>query len=84
MAETMPAGLTTEAARIARDTLGGAVSVAGQLSGELGASLLVAARLSFTTAFHVAAVVSASIAIGLFIVVLVWQRNPAGVPVQSN
>ncbi|MFD0264011.1 MFS transporter [Kitasatospora indigofera] len=53
----LPAGLDGEAAKAAHDTLGGAVSVAGQLPGRLGGDLLEAGRSAFTDGMHVAAVV---------------------------
>jgi MFS transporter, DHA2 family, multidrug resistance protein len=75
MVQAMPAGVPVEGARVARDTLGGAVSVAAQLPTDLGSSLLDAARLSFTSAFHAAVVVSAIIAIGLAVFVGVRWRT---------
>jgi hypothetical protein len=51
------------------------VSVAAQLPTDLGSSLLDAARLSFTSAFHAAVVVSAVIAIGLAVFVGVRWRT---------
>jgi DHA2 family multidrug resistance protein-like MFS transporter len=77
MAEAMPASMPADAAGVARDTLGGAVSVATQLPGEVGAALLDAARLSFTSGFHAAALISATIAIALAITVVVRLRNQA-------
>jgi DHA2 family multidrug resistance protein-like MFS transporter len=61
----VPAGVSPEAAQIARDTLGGALGVALQLPGDPRVALLDAARASFTEAFQVAAGVSAAIALGL-------------------
>lgn len=75
MAQTMPAGIPADATGVARDTLGGAVSVATHLPGDVGAALLSAARLSFTSGFHAAALISAVIAIALAIVVVVRLRN---------
>jgi DHA2 family multidrug resistance protein-like MFS transporter len=77
MAEAMPVSMPAEAGGVARDTLGGAVSVATQLPGEVGAALLDAARLSFTSGFHAAALISATIAIALAITVVVRLRNQA-------
>jgi hypothetical protein len=51
--------------------------LATQLPGDVGAALLGAARLSFTTGFHAAALISAGIAIALSIVVVVGLRNQA-------
>jgi DHA2 family multidrug resistance protein-like MFS transporter len=44
LADALPAGLPAEAAAAARDTLGGAMGVAAQLPGQLGALLVDAAR----------------------------------------
>jgi DHA2 family multidrug resistance protein-like MFS transporter len=53
------AGLAPDAVEAARDTLGGAVAVAHELSGVRGEELLAAARAGFVRAFEVAAAVSA-------------------------
>ena len=53
----LPTGLPAGAARAARDTLGGAVTAAGQLPGRLGADLLATTRTAFTDGMHVAALV---------------------------
>jgi DHA2 family multidrug resistance protein-like MFS transporter len=74
MAESMPAGMPADATIVARDTLGGAVSIATQLPGDVGAALLGAARLSFTSGLHAAALISAVIAIALASVVVVRLR----------
>jgi DHA2 family multidrug resistance protein-like MFS transporter len=74
----LPAGIPPEAAEAARDTLGGAVSVAAQLPGELGAALLHAARGAFVQGLHLVAVISIAIALAAAIVaVLVFRRLPA-------
>jgi DHA2 family multidrug resistance protein-like MFS transporter len=75
MAQAMPPGVPADATTAARDTLGGAVSVATQLPGDVGAALLDAARLSFTSGLHAAALISSVIAIALAIVVVVRLRN---------
>ncbi|GAA2838088.1 MFS transporter [Kitasatospora paracochleata] len=53
----LPGGLTGDAAGAAKDTLGGAVTVAAHLPGDAGRQLLSAARIAFTDGMHVAAVV---------------------------
>lgn len=53
----VPAEIPADAARAAHDTLGGAVTVAGQLPGRLGEQLLETTRAAFTDGMHVAAVV---------------------------
>lgn len=65
VAGTMPAGIPEEAAAIARGTIGGAVSVAGEVPAALGAELLEAARDAFAHAFGATAAISAVIAIAV-------------------
>ncbi|MFN8419291.1 MAG: hypothetical protein U0528_08620 [Anaerolineae bacterium] len=48
----MPAGVPAELVQSARDTLGGAAVVAGQLSDQLGTALLQVARESFVDGLH--------------------------------
>jgi DHA2 family multidrug resistance protein-like MFS transporter len=71
----LPAGVPPEAAEIARDTLGGAIEVAGQLPGQLGPALIDAAREAFTQGLHLAAAISAVGSIGLAILVLTLLRR---------
>ena len=79
VASALPAGIPTEAAEAALDTLGGAVGVAGQLPGPLGAALLDLAREAFVQGLHVAAGISAAVAIAAAVlaVVLLRQVRPA-------
>ena len=55
VARTVPAGLPSAAADAARNTLGGALSVAGQLPAQVGSQLVTAARLAFTHGLDTAA-----------------------------
>jgi MFS transporter, DHA2 family, multidrug resistance protein len=71
----VPAGVPAPAAKTARDTLGGAVEVAGQLPGRLGPDLIDAARDAFLQGLHLAAVISAVGAIGLAVFVAVMLRR---------
>jgi DHA2 family multidrug resistance protein-like MFS transporter len=59
----IPPGVPPVAADAARDTLGGAVAVAGQLPGESGAALLGVAHDAFMRGFHIAALVGAVVAV---------------------
>jgi DHA2 family multidrug resistance protein-like MFS transporter len=72
MAHAVPAEVLAIAG--VSDTLSGAVAAAGQLSGEAGASLLVAARQAYTTAFALTALISAVIAIGAAILAVTLLR----------
>jgi DHA2 family multidrug resistance protein-like MFS transporter len=75
VATTLPAGIPAEAAEAARGTIGGAVSVAGQLPGTLGAEVLDAARAAFAQAFGTTAAISAIIAIGVAILAATLLRR---------
>ena len=76
LAGALPAGVPSDAAEIARSTIGGAVSVSGQLPGVVGAELLGTAREAFAQAFGTMAVISAAIAIGVAILAMALLRRP--------
>lgn len=71
VAGTLPAGVPAEAAEVARGTIGGAVSVSGELPDALGAELLGSAREAFVQAFGTTAAISAVIAIGVAVLAAV-------------
>src|SRR5688572_21565367 len=75
VANGLPTGVPAEAATIARDTLGGAVGVAGQLPGQLGAAVLEVARDAFVQGMQVAAGISAVMAIAVAVVAVVVLRD---------
>jgi MFS transporter, DHA2 family, multidrug resistance protein len=75
MADAVPAGVPAAAAQIARDTLGGAVEVAGTLPGRLGPVLVDTARDAFTQGLHIAAAISTAGSIGLAVLVLTLLRH---------
>lgn len=77
---TLPAGVPAQAVDIARSTLGGAVSVAAQLPGPLGAALLDTARAAFVQGLQLAALISAGVAIVAAIMALFLLRD---VPVNT-
>ncbi len=74
LASSLPAGIPSQAAAAARDTLGGAVGVAGQLPADVGAALLAAAREAFTSGLQVAAAISAAVAVGVAVLATVTLR----------
>jgi DHA2 family multidrug resistance protein-like MFS transporter len=74
MAGSVLDGIPFEAAEAARDTLGGAVAVAGQWPG-FGTALLDTARRAFTSGLQVTAIASALIVIGMAILVVVLLRH---------
>jgi DHA2 family multidrug resistance protein-like MFS transporter len=61
----VPAEIPVAAADAARDTLGGAVAVAGQLSEQLGGALIDAAHIAFTNGFHLTAAIGALISLAI-------------------
>jgi len=78
LAHTLPAGIPTQAAVAARDTLGGAVGVAHQLPADVGAALLAAAREAFTIGLQVTAAISAAVAVGIAVLATVLLRGVRG------
>jgi DHA2 family multidrug resistance protein-like MFS transporter len=81
LADSLPAGIPSQAEVVARDTLGGAVGVAQQLPAGAGAALLATARDAFTTGLQVTAGISAVVAIGIAVLATVTLR---GVPRTSE
>ena len=75
VAGALPAGVPPAAAETARDTLGGATEVAGQLSGPLGNQVLDAAREAFLHGMRLTAAISAALAIGVGILAAVMLRK---------
>jgi len=80
LAVLAPAGTPPAALAVARDTLGGAVTVAGQLPGRTGAGLLDAARTAFTHGLNSAALGAAIVMILAAVASAVFFR---GVTVES-
>jgi DHA2 family multidrug resistance protein-like MFS transporter len=75
MSAELPVGVPADAALVARDTLGGAVAVAGQLPGQLGGAVLELARDAFVQGMQVAATISAIIAVAVAILAVTLLRN---------
>jgi DHA2 family multidrug resistance protein-like MFS transporter len=85
LAHRLPAGVPSEAAEMARDTLGAAVGVAGQLPDPLGLALLGIAREAFVQGLHLAAVISAAVAVGAALMtVILLRRVPARVDLEPQ
>jgi DHA2 family multidrug resistance protein-like MFS transporter len=76
--DTVPAGVPTEEAEAARDTLGGAVAAADGLPDGLAAELLDAVRGAFTQGLQVAALSSAAVAAATAVVAVVLLRHVRG------
>src|SRR5919106_370428 len=73
--EGIPPGVSPQAAAIARDTLGGAIEVAGRLPDQVGLAMVDAAREAFVRGLHVAAAVSVVGTIALAIFVALMLRH---------
>ncbi|HEX6676559.1 MAG TPA: MFS transporter [Actinomycetes bacterium] len=82
VADAVPAAVPPHLARAARDTLGGAVAVAGQLPDQLGTALLGAARQAFILGLHLAFAVSAgfTLAVAILAAVLLRHLRPGAEP----
>ena len=78
VSNALPVAVPADAGLAARDTLGGAVAVAASLPGQLGASVLEAARIAFVHGMQVAATISAIIAMTVAILALVLLREIRG------
>ncbi|MGH7615445.1 MAG: MFS transporter [Gemmatimonadales bacterium] len=78
VAAAVPADLTPEASEAAQGTLGGALSVAGQLPGQVGADLLGAAREAFTHGLVVTATICAVVVLATAVVVAKKLRPGLG------
>jgi MFS transporter, DHA2 family, multidrug resistance protein len=81
--DALATGLSAEAQETARDTLGGAVAVAGQLPGTAAADFLDTAREAFTHGLQVTATISLLVAAATAILVTVVLRR-AGVDAPSD
>ena len=75
LADRLPAAVPAEAAEAARDTLGSAAAVAGQLPGELGAAVLAAAREAFVAGMQLSSAIAAGIGVALAVLALFALRN---------
>jgi DHA2 family multidrug resistance protein-like MFS transporter len=75
LAESLPPGISAAAATAARDTLGGAVGVAGSLPSATADALLAAARVAFVDGMHVAAAIAAVVGFTLAIFAIYTLRD---------
>jgi MFS transporter, DHA2 family, multidrug resistance protein len=78
MARDLPAGVPAGAAEVARDTLGGALTVAERLPAELGTALVESARAAFTGGLRVVFAVAAALTVGIAVLVATLLRRAAG------
>jgi DHA2 family multidrug resistance protein-like MFS transporter len=75
LSDNLPAGVPAAAAEAARGTLGGAVGAAQQLPGQTGQALLEVAQNAFVSGLHVAAAISAGMAIIAAVITVVALRS---------
>jgi MFS transporter, DHA2 family, multidrug resistance protein len=75
LASSLPPDVPPAAAAAARDTLGGAVSVAASLPADIGTALLTAARVAFVDGMHAAAAIAAVVGVGLAAFAYVTLRD---------
>jgi DHA2 family multidrug resistance protein-like MFS transporter len=75
MADSLPAGIPPATAEAARETLGGALALAGRMPEPLGAALTGTAREAFAQSFEVVAAVCASVLVALAIAAAVLLRR---------
>jgi len=71
----LPSGILPASAAAARDTLGGALAVAGQLQGQPGQVMVQAARQAFTSGLHAAFAVSAVAALSAAVLAVIQLRH---------
>jgi DHA2 family multidrug resistance protein-like MFS transporter len=71
-------GVRADSLAAARDTLGGAVATAAQLSGDLGVKLAVSARDAFASALQVTVAICSLVCVGAAVLVLLALRETRG------
>jgi DHA2 family multidrug resistance protein-like MFS transporter len=84
IATRVPAGVPAHAEAVARDTLGSAVAVAGQLPGEIGTALLETARAAFVHGMQLTSAIAAVVAVGLAMLALAMLRSHDGPPTEAE
>ena len=85
LADTLPAGIPSQAAAAARDTLGGAVSVAARLPGAAGRGLLAAAQEAFVQGMQLTVSISATVAVGVAVMATILLRAvPVPAPTEEG
>jgi DHA2 family multidrug resistance protein-like MFS transporter len=79
VAAQLPEGISPELAAAARDTLGGALSVASQIpDAAAAAALVLTAQDALATAVHVTSAIGAVISIVMAVIVAIYLRTPNG------
>jgi DHA2 family multidrug resistance protein-like MFS transporter len=80
IAAGFPAGIPSNVAATARDTLAGAIEVAHRLPGDLGPAVIEIARDAFIQGVHVAGLISALVSIGMAFFVFIFLRRARSNP----
>jgi MFS transporter, DHA2 family, multidrug resistance protein len=75
VAGALPAGVPAHTADVVRDTLGGAVAVAGELPAQIAGELLLVAREAFVWSFQLVAGVSAVISVVTAVAAMIFLRH---------
>jgi DHA2 family multidrug resistance protein-like MFS transporter len=75
IAAAMPSGLATELVEAVKDTLGGAVMVAGQLPAQVGGPLLLDAREAFILGMRLTSLIGTIFIVGLAVLTAVMLRH---------
>ena len=75
VADRLPASVPADAEAVARDTLGSAVEVAGQLPVQVGAAVLDTAREAFVHGMQLTSGIAAAVAVGIAILAVVMLRS---------
>src|SRR4029450_7803674 len=81
---SVPAGLPTDAASTARDSIANAVAVARQLPGPVADELLTSARQAFTSGLNVVGVLAAVLSVALAGLAVLWLRQGAATSESSS
>jgi MFS transporter, DHA2 family, multidrug resistance protein len=78
MEDAIPSAVAAQDAEIAKSTMGGAVSIAEKLSGQLGAMLMDTSKEAFTNSLMTMALISAALSAILAVVVIYRFRTKEG------
>ena len=80
MINAIPGGAPQPVGDAARGTMGGAMAMAGQLPGPVGATLLEAARTAYVQGMQVSTSISAAIMLGTAVLAIILLRGHAAKP----
>jgi DHA2 family multidrug resistance protein-like MFS transporter len=83
MAGVLPAGISAEAAEAARATLGGAVTLARDLPGQVGPAVAQAAQAAFIRGLQVCAAISTAGSLALAVLVVLTLRRKRAAPSEA-